>query len=197
MVVTNSSFHFLPTDLTAIVDWFHWPTPVSVFYAVYHQVCGSWCEQRDAKYDGELSITNYQIFQVKGFFFDMPHGQIFWVESFFLRFTETNDINVHLDIWEYLSVLALGWRALKTPTSETPDSEVTWPHSHDPTHASTPLAQTPWGSTGRTWLQARTQWVVIVVLPSLNSLRIDSRNDLLSLISANLYIDGLAGIVYY
>ena len=50
--------------------------------------------------------------------------------------------------------------------------------SRDLAHASIPLAQTPWGLTGRTWLQAGAQWVVIVVLPPLNSLGIDSRNDL-------------------
>ena len=67
-------------------------------------------------------------------------------------------------------VETLGWRVLKTPTSETPDF---WGH----VHASIPLAQTPWGLTGRAWLQARAQRVVIVVLPPLNSLGIDSRND--------------------
>ena len=65
----------------------------------------------------------------------------------------------------------LGWRALKTSTSETPDSEVT---------ASIPLAQTPWSLTGRAWLQAGAQRVVIVVLPPLNSLRIDSHNGSMS-----------------
>ena len=49
-------------------------------------------------------------------------------------------------------------------------------HVSDPAQASTPLAQTPWGLTGRTWLQAGAQWVVIVVLPSLKSLGIDSVN---------------------
>ena len=49
--------------------------------------------------------------------------------------------------------------------------------SRDPAHASIPLAQTPWGLTGRAWLQAGAQWVVIVVFPPLNnSLGIDSRN---------------------
>ena len=37
--------------------------------------------------------------------------------------------------------------------------------SRDLTHASIPLAQTPWGLTGRAWLQAGKQWVVIVVPP--------------------------------
>ena len=48
--------------------------------------------------------------------------------------------------------------------------------SRDPAHASIPLAQTPWCLTGRAWLQTGAQRVVIVVLPSLNSLRIDSSN---------------------
>ena len=42
--------------------------------------------------------------------------------------------------------------------------------SCDLAHASIPLAQTSWGLTGSTWLQAGAQWVVIVVLPLLNSL---------------------------
>ena len=48
--------------------------------------------------------------------------------------------------------------------------------SRDLAHASIPLAQTPWGLTGRAWLQAGAQRVVIVVVPSFNSLGIDSRN---------------------
>ena len=48
--------------------------------------------------------------------------------------------------------------------------------SHDLAHASIPLAQTPWGLTGRAWLQAGAQQVVIVVVPPLKSLGIDSRN---------------------
>ena len=48
--------------------------------------------------------------------------------------------------------------------------------SRDPAHASIPLAQTPWGLTGRAWLQAGAQRVVILVLPPFNSLGIDSRN---------------------
>ena len=47
--------------------------------------------------------------------------------------------------------------------------------SHDLAHASTHLAQTPWGLTERTWLLAGAQWVVIMVLPPLKSLGIDSR----------------------
>ena len=35
--------------------------------------------------------------------------------------------------------------------------------SRDPAHASLPLAQTPWGLTGRAWLQAGAQQVAIVV----------------------------------
>ena len=67
---------------------------------------------------------------------------------------------------------ALGWRALKTPTSETPDSEVTWPRSSFTTSGPGPLGF----DSGRAWLQAGAQRVVIVVIPSLNSLGIDSRN---------------------
>ena len=48
--------------------------------------------------------------------------------------------------------------------------------SRDPAHASIPLAQTPWGLTGRAWLRARAQRVAIVELPPLNSLGIESRN---------------------
>ena len=66
----------------------------------------------------------------------------------------------------------LGWMALKTPP---PKLQIQ--RSRDPTNASTPPAQPPWGLTGRTWLQGRTQWVVLVVVPSLNSLGIDSRDD--------------------
>ena len=35
--------------------------------------------------------------------------------------------------------------------------------SRDPAHASLPLAQTPWGLTGRAWLQAGAQQEAIVV----------------------------------
>ena len=48
--------------------------------------------------------------------------------------------------------------------------------SRDLAYASIPLAQTPWGLTGRAWLQAGAQRAVIVVVPSFNSLGIDSRN---------------------
>ena len=63
---------------------------------------------------------------------------------------------------------SLGWRALKTPTSETPDfgGHVTL----------FTLQYLPWDLTGRAWLQAGAQQVVIVVLPPLNSFRINSRN---------------------
>ena len=37
--------------------------------------------------------------------------------------------------------------------------------SRDLAHVSIPLAQTPWGLTGRAWLQAGAQWVVTVVIP--------------------------------
>ena len=49
--------------------------------------------------------------------------------------------------------------------------------SRDHAHASIPLAQTPWALTVRAWLQAGAQRVVIVVLPPLKSLGIDSCND--------------------
>ena len=49
--------------------------------------------------------------------------------------------------------------------------------SRDPAHASLPLAQTPWGLTGRAWLQAGAQQVAIVVSHHLNSLGIDSCNE--------------------
>ena len=48
--------------------------------------------------------------------------------------------------------------------------------SRDLAHASIPLAQTPWGLTGRAWLQAGAQHAVIAIDPSFNSLGIDSRN---------------------
>ena len=48
--------------------------------------------------------------------------------------------------------------------------------SRDLAHASIPLAQTPWGLTGRAWLQAGAQHAVIAVDPSFKSLWIDSRN---------------------
>ena len=61
--------------------------------------------------------------------------------------------------------------------------------SRDLAHASIPLAQTPWGLTGRAWLQAGAQQAVIVVDPSLNSLGIDSRNVLKQAPGGNVYID--------
>ena len=51
--------------------------------------------------------------------------------------------------------------------------------SRDLAHASIPLAQTPWGLTGRAWLQAGAQQAVIAVDPSFKSLGIDSRNGLI------------------
>ena len=57
----------------------------------------------------------------------------------------------------------------------------------------TPLAQTPWGLTGRTWLQAGAQWMVIRVLPPLNSLGIDSRNELQWLQSIKLMVAQTVG----
>ena len=48
--------------------------------------------------------------------------------------------------------------------------------SRDLAHASIPLAQTPWGLTGRAWLQAGAQQAVTAVDPSFKSLGIDSRN---------------------
>ena len=56
--------------------------------------------------------------------------------------------------------------------------------SRDLAHASIPLAQTPWGLTEMAWLQAVAQRVVIVVLPPLKSLGIDSRNESIKCISA-------------
>ena len=65
----------------------------------------------------------------------------------------------------------LGWMAPKTATSATPVLAVS-----DLAHASIPLAQTPWGLTGRAWLQAEAQQAVIAVVPSFNSLGINSLN---------------------
>ena len=48
--------------------------------------------------------------------------------------------------------------------------------SRDLAHTSIPLAQTPWGLTGRAWLQAGAQQAVIAVDPSFKSLGIDFRN---------------------
>ena len=79
----------------------------------------------------------------------------------------------------------LEWRVLKTPTFETPDSEFTWPRSRFTTSGPDPL-----GLTGRAWLQAGAQRVVIVGVPSLNSLGIDSRNEPGSLGPADSKVDG-------
>ena len=70
--------------------------------------------------------------------------------------------------------MTLGWMALKK--NHLRNSR--FRRSGHLAHASIPLAQTPWGLTGRAWLQAEAQRVVIVVLPPLNSLGIDSRNDM-------------------
>ena len=58
-----------------------------------------------------------------------------------------------------------------------PPPQLQFRRSRDLTHASIPLAKTPWGLTGRAWLQAGAQQTVIVVVPSFKSLGIDSRND--------------------
>ena len=65
----------------------------------------------------------------------------------------------------------LGWRARRPPPPQ-----LQFRRSRDHTHASIPLAQTPGGLTGMAWLQAGAQRAVIVVVPSFNSLGIDSRN---------------------
>ena len=57
-----------------------------------------------------------------------------------------------------------------------PPPQLQFRRSRHLAHASIPLAQAPWGLTGRAWLQAWAQRVVIVVVPSFNSLGIDSRN---------------------
>ena len=57
-----------------------------------------------------------------------------------------------------------------------PPPQLQFRQSRDPAHASIPLAQTPWGLTGRAWLQAGAQRGVIAVDPSFNSLGFDSRN---------------------
>ena len=48
----------------------------------------------------------------------------------------------------------LGWRALKTPTFETPHAEVTWPQPHFNNSGPDPLGFDWEDLTGRTWLQA-------------------------------------------
>ena len=69
-------------------------------------------------------------------------------------------------------------RIIKLEGPEDPHLRNPWfQRSCDLAHASIPLAQTPWGLTGRAWLQAGAQRVVIVVFPPLNSLGIDSPND--------------------
>ena len=57
-----------------------------------------------------------------------------------------------------------------------PPPQIQLRRSRDLAHASIPLAQTPWGLTGRAWLQAGAQQAVLAVDPSINSLGIDSRN---------------------
>ena len=57
-----------------------------------------------------------------------------------------------------------------------PPPQLEFRRSRDLAHASIPLAQTPWGLTGRAWLQAGAQQAVIAVVPSFNSLGIDCRN---------------------
>ena len=59
-----------------------------------------------------------------------------------------------------------------------PPAQLQSRRSRDRAHASIPLAQTPWGLTGRAWLQSGAQQAVIAIDPSFNSLGIDSRNDL-------------------
>ena len=66
---------------------------------------------------------------------------------------------------------ALGWRAPKTATSTTPFAAVTWPRSRINTSG-----PDPWGLTGRAWLQAGAQQVVIAVDPSFKGLGIEPHN---------------------
>ena len=78
------------------------------------------------------------------------------------------------DIVLWLMLLAFSIR-LEGP--EDPHPRSSWfRRSRDPAHASIPRAQTPWGLTGRAWLQSGVQRVVIVGFPPLNSIGIDSRN---------------------
>ena len=70
------------------------------------------------------------------------------------------------------------WIYIRLEGPEDPHLRNSWfRRSRDPAPASKPLTQTPWGLTGRAWLQAATQRVVVVAFPPLNSLGIDSRND--------------------
>ena len=78
-----------------------------------------------------------------------------------------------------------------------PQLQLRW--SRDLAHASIPLAQTPWGLTGRAWLQAGAQQAVIAVDPSFNSLGIDSRNvrNFWSLSAEFLLLRGLRLVVQF
>ena len=75
-------------------------------------------------------------------------------------------------ICRMLPRLTLGWIRPRRP----PPPQLQFRRSRDRAHASIPLAQTPWGLTGRAWLQAGAQQAVIAVVPSFKSLGIDSRN---------------------
>ena len=75
-----------------------------------------------------------------------------------------------LELWKHISHYAGGPR-------RPPPPQLHLRRSRDLAHASIPLAQSPWGLTGRAW-QAGAQQAVIAVDPSFKSLGIDSRNEL-------------------
>ena len=71
------------------------------------------------------------------------------------------DLFYAVSIWKYMKLIRL----------KGPEDPHHLRRSRDLAHASIPLAQTPWGLTGRAWLQAGAQRVVIVVVPPIKKPR--------------------------
>ena len=103
--------------------------------------------------------------------------------------------NGHIDLQSNLfHITKKGQLCIRLEGPEDPhfrNSRFLW--SRDLAHASIPLTQTPWGLTGRAWLQARAQRVVIVVLHQLNSSGIDSRNGSEVPFSIEVVVGGVVG----
>ena len=101
-----------------------------------------------------------------------------WINKISIAaFNETSSLRPYVKL-ESCITLEMAWRHYAGGPRRPPPPQLHLRRSRDLAHTSIPLAQTPWGLTGRAWLQAGAQQAVIAVDPSFKSLGIDSRNGL-------------------
>ena len=127
--------------------------------------CTAWCRY-NAVNTLQIIQERHPIAHLSGELWGVFCGFSLWL---ILCLSSNNDVCNILLCW----TVSLGRRTPKTPTSETPDFGG---------HVTSLTLQYLWPRPlGRAWLQAGAQRVVIVVLPPLNSLGIDSRNVIMAL----------------